>query len=85
MAEISEQVTMAVMAVRLSKDQLRTVCIKEGSPLMLAYNDNNDNNWTVIDNFLDKYDYILNQNCLLGINDGRLLFLATVKGLFIVV
>lgn len=75
-----EQKIIAGAAVRLSEDQLRTVCIKEGSPMEIAYTDDNNATWVVKDDFLDKDDYVPTADCLLGMNDGHLLFLATAKG-----
>lgn len=80
MVVIIEQAIIAVTAVRLSKDQLRTIYVKEGAPMEVAYLDDDNFVWVAIDDFLDKDDYVPAPNCLLGINEGRLLFLATAKG-----
>lgn len=80
MVEIIKQTIIAVTAVRLVGKELRTVCVKEGSPIEIAYCDDGDATWNVVGEFLDKDDYVPTSNCLLGVNDGRLLFLATAKG-----
>ncbi len=75
-----EQAIIAGTAVRLSEDQLRTVCVKEGSPMEIAYNDDGGAIWVAVGDFPDKDDYVPNADCLLEINDGHLLFLATARG-----
>lgn len=80
MNEIIKQTIIAVTAVRLAGKELRTVCVKEGMPIEVAYSDDGDATWNVVGEFLDKDDYVPTSNCLLEVNDGRLLFLATAKG-----
>lgn len=70
---------MTIRAMIAVKNNHRNICIKDGEPMELAYSDDEGANWTVI-NCFNSNESIGNKDCLLSINDGQILFLATSMG-----